>query len=121
MKYQSVLFKPLLFLILLIGMISCNPGVKKDKTKKMAVVISTLNNPWFVVLGESAAKRARELGYEAQIFDSQNNSAKEAEHFDNIIAMGYDAILLNPTDADGSVLNVKRAKAAGSAIRQRNL
>ncbi|WP_347838421.1 D-ribose ABC transporter substrate-binding protein [uncultured Draconibacterium sp.] len=81
--------------------------------KKIAVVISTLNNPWFVVLGESAAQRARELGYEAQIFDSQNNSAKEAEHFDNIIAMGYQAILFNPTDADGSVLNVKRAKAAG--------
>ena len=79
----------------------------------MAVVISTLNNPWFVVLGESAAQRARELGYTAHLFDSQNNSAKEAEHFDNIIAMGYDAILFNPTDADGSVLNVKRAKAAG--------
>jgi len=79
----------------------------------MAVVISTLNNPWFVVLAESAAERARELGYEANIFDSQNNSAKEAEHFDNIIAMDYDAILFNPTDADGSVLNVKRAKEAG--------
>ena len=47
------------------------------------------------------------------IFDSQNNSAREAEHFDNIIAMGYDAVLFNCTDADGSVLNVKRAKEAG--------
>ncbi|MCF8358880.1 MAG: D-ribose ABC transporter substrate-binding protein [Prolixibacteraceae bacterium] len=79
----------------------------------MAVIISTLNNPWFVVLAESAAEKARELGYEATIFDSQNNSAKEAEHFDNVIAMGYSAILFNPTDADGSVLNVKRAKEAG--------
>jgi len=26
---------------------------------KIAVVISTLNNPWFVVLGETAADRAR--------------------------------------------------------------
>ncbi len=79
----------------------------------MAVVISTLNNPWFVVLGESAAAKAKELGYEIQIFDSQNNPSKEAEHFDNIIAMKYDAILFNPTDADGSVLNVQRAKDAG--------
>lgn len=91
----------------------CSNKSKKEASNKIAVVISTLNNPWFVVLGESAAERARELGYEAQIFDSQNNSAKEAEHFDNIIAMGYKAILFNPTDADGSVLNVKRAKAAG--------
>lgn len=103
------------FIILLViaGLGSCNRTSEKKHLNKMAVVISTLNNPWFVVLGESAAARARELGYEAQIFDSQNNSAKEAEHFDNIIAMGYGAILFNPTDADGSVLNVKRAKEAG--------
>ena len=104
-----------LFVILLIILAagSCNRKNQTGDTKKMAVVISTLNNPWFVVLGESAAGRARELGYTAHVFDSQNNSAKEAEHFDNIIAMGYDAILFNPTDADGSVLNVKRAKEAG--------
>ena len=96
-----------------IGLWSCQNRADTDESKKMAVVISTLNNPWFVVLAESAADRARELGYEATIFDSQNNSAKEAEHFDNIIAMGYDAILFNPTDADGSVLNVQRAKSAG--------
>lgn len=79
----------------------------------MAVIISTLNNPWFVVLGETAAAKARELGYEATLFDSQNNTAKEAEHFENVIAAGYQAILFNPTDADGSVSNVKRAKSAG--------
>jgi len=105
--------KLVLLLLLILGAEACNQPVEKKKSNKIAVVISTLNNPWFVVLGESAAGRARELGYEAQIFDSQNNSAKEAEHFDNIIAMGYDAILFNPTDADGSVLNVKRAKEAG--------
>lgn len=92
---------------------SCQNSAGTTESRKMAVVISTLNNPWFVVLAESAAERAEELGYEATIFDSQNNSAKEAEHFDNIIAMGYSAILFNPTDADGSVLNVKRAQQAG--------
>ncbi len=110
---QTILTKLFLILILISGLSSCDQTSEKKHSNKIAVVISTLNNPWFVVLGESAAARARELGYEAQIFDSQNNSAKEAEHFDNIIAMGYDAILFNPTDADGSVLNVKRAKKAG--------
>jgi len=86
---------------------------KADSPKKIAVVISTLNNPWFVVLGESAAQRARELGYEATIFDSQNNTSKEAEHFENLIAAGYSVVLFNPTDSEGSVSNVKRAKQAG--------
>jgi ABC-type sugar transport system substrate-binding protein len=110
---HTILTELLIILFLISGLSSCNQSSEKKHSNKIAVVISTLNNPWFVVLGESAAARARELGYEAQIFDSQNNPAKEAEHFDNIIAMGYDAILFNPTDADGSVLNVKRAKEAG--------
>ncbi len=84
--------------------------------KKVAVVISTLNNPWFVVLGETARDRAIELGYEATLFDSQNDTSKEAAHFDNVIAAGYGAILFNPTDADGSVANVKRAKQAGIPV-----
>ncbi|MFQ5752457.1 MAG: D-ribose ABC transporter substrate-binding protein [bacterium] len=83
---------------------------------KIAVVISTLNNPWFVVLGETAATRAKELGYEANIFDSQNDTAKETEHFENVIAAGYQAILFNPTDADGSIANVRKAKEAGIPV-----
>ncbi len=109
----SNLIKPILILLFISGIIACSDKNKKQESHKIAVVISTLNNPWFVVLGESAAQRAKELGYEAHIFDSQNDPAKEAEHFDNIIAMGYSAILFNPTDADGSVINVKRAKKVG--------
>jgi len=84
--------------------------------QKIAVVISTLNNPWFVVLGETAKARAIELGYDATIFDSQNDTAKEASHFENVIAGGYKAVLFNPTDANGSVANVQKAKAAGVPV-----
>ena len=90
-----------------------SPGKEGQPQGKIAVVISTLNNPWFVVLGETAAERARQLGYEATIFDSQNDTAKETSHFENIIAADYKAILFNPTDADGSIINVKKAKDAG--------
>lgn len=83
---------------------------------KIAVVISTLNNPWFVVLGETAKARAIELGYDATIFDSQNDTAKEASHFENLIAAGYKAVLFNPTDANGSVASVQKAKAAGVPV-----
>jgi ribose transport system substrate-binding protein len=83
---------------------------------KIAVVISTLNNPWFVVLGDTAKARATELGYDATIFDSQNDTAKEAAHFENIIASGYKAILFNPTDANGSIANVRKAKEAGIPV-----
>jgi len=100
-----------LILVGLLCMTAIVPVASASKGK-MAVVISTLNNPWFVVLGDTAAERARQLGYEATIFDSQNDTALETSHFENIIASGYDAILFNPTDADGSVQNVKRAHEA---------
>lgn len=100
----------LLLLLLTNGACSNNPDTAAPK--KIAVIVSTLNNPWFVVLAETAAAKARELGYEAKIFDSQNNTALEADHFENAISSGFNAILFNPTDADGSIANVSKAKTA---------
>ncbi len=91
-------------------------GTKAPGKPKIAIVISTLNNPWFVVLAEAAQQRAQELGYESTVFNSQNDTAAETSHFENIIAAGYGAILFNPTDADGSIANVRRAKEAGIPV-----
>jgi ABC-type sugar transport system substrate-binding protein len=105
----------LLAFIVLAGCGDGSPATPAGKPR-MAIIISTLNNPWFVVLGETARDRAIELGYAATLFDSQNDTAKEATNFDNVIAAGYAAILFNPTDADGSVANVQRAKDAGVPV-----
>ncbi|WP_316818096.1 D-ribose ABC transporter substrate-binding protein [Pedobacter nyackensis] len=105
------------FLMLsLLTISSCRNKNTADEPKKIAVIVSTLNNPWFVVLAETAAAKARSLGYEAKIFDSQNNTALEADHFENVISSGYNAILFNPTDADGSIANVSKAKTANVPV-----
>jgi ribose transport system substrate-binding protein len=106
----------LLGLLLLIAMQSCKNQSSAGQPKKMAVIVSTLNNPWFVFLAETAAAKAKSLGYQTKIFDSQNNTAMETDHFENAIASGYNAILFNPTDAEGSVVNVQKAKAAGVPV-----
>jgi len=95
---------------------ACKTDSAKAKRNKVAVIVSTLNNPWFVVLAQTAAAQTRSFGYEAKIFDSQNNTSLEADNFDNAIASGYTAILFNPTDADGSVTNVLKAKVAGVPV-----
>jgi ABC-type sugar transport system substrate-binding protein len=94
----------------------CKNSSKQAGKKKIAVVVSTLNNPWFVFLAETAAAKAKSLGYDAKIFDSQNNTALESDHFENIIVSGFEAILFNSTDANGSVANVVKAKAAGVPV-----
>jgi len=107
----------ILFFLLAVLSFSCSKESSSDTSnKQVAVIVSTLNNPWFVVLAETAAEEARKLGYETTIFDSQNNTALETDHFENVIASGYDAVLFNPTDADGSIANVRLAKKAGLPV-----
>jgi ABC-type sugar transport system substrate-binding protein len=96
-------------------LVACNSS-STAKPQRIAVVISTLNNPWFVVLADTARDEARKRGYEATIFDSQNDPAKEATTFENIVATGYSAVLFGATDADGSVANALRAARAGVPV-----
>lgn len=103
--------------VLLVASTLLAAGTARAANKqRVAVVVSTLNNPWFVVLADAAKARAVELGYEATVFDSQNDTAKEAAHFENIIASGYKAVLFNPTDTKASVASVRKAKAAGVPV-----
>ena len=108
--------KILLLIVLFASLTNCKKSDQSDEPKKIAIVVSTLNNPWFVFLAETAAKKAKDLGYESKIFDSQNNTALESDHFENAISSGYDAILFNPTDAAGSVANATKAKEAGIPV-----
>jgi ribose transport system substrate-binding protein len=110
----------LLCLLLTLAVAACHPsstpsGVASGRGR-IAVVVSTLNNPWFVVLANSAREEVRRRGYEATIFDSQNDPAKEAAHFENIVALGYRAVLFDATDASGSVANALRAQRAGIPV-----
>jgi len=118
MKKAPVSSLAFLFLICMMALagIHCRNNVGSKAPKKIAVIVSTLNNPWFVFMAQKAAAKAEQLGYQSKIFDSQNNTATETEHFENALASGYNAILFNPTDADGSIANVLRAKTAGVPV-----
>jgi ABC-type sugar transport system substrate-binding protein len=116
MKRSLPLYVKISLLSLLVLFAQCKQQKAGTGKKKIAVVVSTLNNPWFVFLAETAAAKATALGYDAKIFDSQNNTATEGDHFENIIVAGFDAILFNSTDANGSVANVLKAKEAGIPV-----
>ncbi|WP_435355398.1 D-ribose ABC transporter substrate-binding protein [Emticicia sp. SJ17W-69] len=116
MKKLTILVYVLLMGISIMLLLSQCSSKKDTEKPKVAVVISTLNNPWFVVLAESASQYAKDLGYETKIFDSQNNPAIESDNFESLISSGYDAILFNPTDADGSISNILKAKEAGVPV-----
>lgn len=83
-------------LVIALGFMSTNAIAKE----KIALVVSTLNNPFFVTLKDGAVKKADELGYELVVLDSQNNPAKELANVEDILVKGTRVLLINPTDSD---------------------
>lgn len=78
--------------------------------KPVGLVVSTLNNPFFVTLKDGAEAKAKELGVQLVVLDSQNDPAKEIANVEDLLSRGVAVILINPTDSD----------AVGNAIRIAN-
>lgn len=102
----------LLLLILVFSAVSVYAGGKKEASDepKIGLILSTLNNPFFVTLKEGAEKKAMELGFELLVLDSQNDPAKELANMEDLLTGGVDLILINPADSE----------AVGSAIKMAN-
>ena len=85
------------------------PAVAKDA---IALVISTLDNPFFVTLKEGAEKQANALDYDLVVLDSQNDPAKELANVEDISVRGVKILLINPTDSDavGNAIAVANQK-----------
>ena len=85
-------------------------GTAQAADHTLAMVVSTLNNPFFVTMKEGAEAKAKELGYELVVLDSQNDPAKELSNVEDLTVRKVNAILINPTDSE----------AVGNAIRLAN-
>ncbi|MCL9987582.1 ribose ABC transporter substrate-binding protein RbsB [Proteus mirabilis] len=99
----------LLSVVALSATISANALAKES----IALVISTLNNPFFVTMKDSAQKEADKLGYDLVVLDSMDNPAKELANVQNLTVKGTRLMLINPTDSDAvgnAVLMANKAK-----------
>ncbi|MBU5313913.1 ribose ABC transporter substrate-binding protein RbsB [Tissierella carlieri] len=105
----------LLVLVLSLSLVACSSntgGKSTDGAKKIGLVISTQTNPFFVSLKEGAEAKAKELGVEIIVLDSQDDPAKEISNMEDLITKGVDLILVNPTDSDAVVNSVRAANDA---------
>jgi ribose transport system substrate-binding protein len=82
-----------------------------ETPKTIGLVLSTLNNPFFVTLKEGAEAKAKELGFELIVLDSQNDPGKELANVEDLITKNVAVILINPTDSDAVGNAVKAANA----------
>lgn len=101
-KFLSIILTIIMSAMTLVG---CQQ--KSDSSvKKIGFIVSTLNNPFFVDLKSGIEERAKELGYEVVVLDSQNDPAKEVSNMEDLTVKDVDIVLLNPVDSDSAVASV---------------
>ncbi|KFI79229.1 D-ribose ABC transporter substrate-binding protein [Bifidobacterium mongoliense] len=69
---------------------------------KVALLVSTLNNPFFVDLRDGAQAEAKKLGLDLQVSDAQNDSSTQQNQAQNAQSQGAKAVIINPVDSDAA-------------------
>jgi erythritol transport system substrate-binding protein len=105
------MFAAVLAAIILSG---CSSGDRTSSGKKLiAIITPSHDNPFFKAEAETAAARARELGYDVSVNSHDDDAHKQDQLVDVAIANRAAAIVLDNAGADISVAAVRKAKAAG--------
>ena len=89
---------------------------KNEDSKKIGIVLSTLNNPFFVTMKNGAEEEAKKLGYELIVLDSQDDPVKERSNVEDLLQLGVVALLINPTDSDAVVKAVEVANESNIPV-----
>jgi len=84
--------------------------------KNLGLVLSTLNNPFFVTLRDGAQEEADTAGVELIVVDAQDDSAKMIAGIEDLISKKVSALLINPTDSDAVVPAIQKANDAGIPV-----
>lgn len=102
----------LMLMMLMTSFIGCG----RDNKPKIGMVLSTLNNPFFVNMKDGAEKEAEKLGYDLVVLDSQNDPGKERANVEDLVQLGVIALLINPTDSDAVVKTVEVANKSNIPV-----
>lgn len=84
-----------------------------SSSKLIAIITPSPDNVFFKAEADSAAAKAKELGYETLVISHDDDPAKQSAAFDTAISRGAAAIILDNAGADVTVEAVKKAKDAG--------
>ncbi len=91
----------------------CGSSQPASGRKLIAVITPSNDNPFFKAEAETAAARARELGYDVSVNSHDDDAHKQDQLIDVAIANKAAAIILDNAGADASVAAVRKARAAG--------
>lgn len=88
----------------------------EQATETIGLVLSTLNNPFFVSLEEGAAQAAESLGFDLVVLDSRDDSAQELSNMEDLVQQEVSVILINPVDSDAVESGIQMANEANIPV-----
>ncbi|MDN3954828.1 D-ribose ABC transporter substrate-binding protein [Sporolactobacillus laevolacticus] len=90
---------------------------KKDPSKlNIGVSLSTLNNPFFVSVKKGITNITDKNNTQVEIFDAQNDAAKQSNDIEDMIQKKVDILIINPVDSSAITPAVKDANDAGIPV-----
>jgi ribose transport system substrate-binding protein len=119
MKHITTMFTLLILAAVLISACAAPQAAAPTAVpteKPLGLVLSTLNNPFFVTLRDGAQKAADAAGTKLIIVDAQDDSAKMTAGIEDLITKKVSTILINPTDSDAVVPAIQKANDSGIPV-----
>lgn len=95
-------------------------GQGGEKPVIIGVSLLNMSNEFIVMLNQSMAAKAKELGVKLIVNDAQGSAERQVQQVESFIAQQVDAIILNPCDVQASSPAVDKAVAAGIPIVNMN-
>ena len=88
-------------------------GASAQAKDLIAIITPSFDNPFFKAEADGAKARAKELGYDTVVLSHDDDTNKQSQLIDSVLARGAKAIILDNAGADASVAAVQNAKKAG--------
>lgn len=96
------------------GSASTDTGEPREKSATM--VISTLNNPFFVTVKDGAVAQAEERGIDLEVKNANNSTQTEIDLVQTAVTQQPGALIIDPVDSQASTAGVKAANQAGVPV-----
>ena len=125
----------LLSLVMLVGLLAgCGNGAKnpeasapaesgapeapKDEAKTYTVgfALRTTNNAYYASIGDGVKAACEELGWKTTVLDSGNDTSKELENMEALVAAGVDLIFLDCVDPSAATASQRVAADANIPV-----
>ena len=107
-KSISIVIAILMALTALIGMASA-----EEQEFSIGFVLRTTNNAYYAAIGDGVKASCDELGWKCTVLDSNNDTSKELENMESLVAAGMDLIFLDCVDPSAATATQRVAFEAG--------